>query len=99
MALVLPVVRELLAEPAADAGHIVAIGDDRGRLLWVEGDSHLRDQAQTMGFAEGALWSEQRAGTNAPGTAAGHQQARADLRRRAFPRRCPIMELRRRPGA
>ena len=69
MALVLPVVRELLAEPAADAGHIVAIGDDRGRLLWVEGDSHLRDQAQTMGFAEGALWSEQHVGTNAPGTA------------------------------
>ena len=69
MALALPVVRSLLTEHATDAGHIVAIGDDRGRLLWVEGDAHLRDEAQTMGFAEGALWGEEHVGTNAPGTA------------------------------
>ncbi len=65
----LPMIRSLLMEPAADSGHVVALGDADGRLLWVEGDRSLRSSAERMGFAEGALWSEDAAGTNAPGTA------------------------------
>ncbi|WP_433755504.1 transcriptional regulator [Nocardia sp. CA-135398] len=69
IALVRPVVRKLLVEDAADAGLLVAISDAEGRLLWVEGDSKVKDRALAMNFVEGADWSEGRVGTNAPGTA------------------------------
>lgn len=69
LAPVVSVLHELLADPAGDAGHVMAIGDARGRLLWVEGDRDMRATAESMGFAAGALWSEEAAGTNAPGTA------------------------------
>ncbi len=68
-ALIRPVVRKLLVEDAADAGLLVAISDAEGRLLWVEGDSKMKDRALAMNFVEGADWSEDRVGTNAPGTA------------------------------
>ncbi|MEV6333987.1 transcriptional regulator [Nocardia vinacea] len=68
-ALIRPVVRKLLVEDAAEAGLLVAISDAEGRLLWVEGDSKVRDRALAMNFVEGADWSEDRVGTNAPGTA------------------------------
>ncbi|MFI6365044.1 transcriptional regulator [Nocardia sp. NPDC050630] len=68
-ALIRPVVRKLLVEDAADAGLLVAISDAEGRLLWVEGDSKVKDRALAMNFVEGADWSEDRVGTNAPGTA------------------------------
>lgn len=68
-ALIRPVVRKLLVEDAADAGLLVAISDARGRLLWVEGDSKVKDRVAGMNFVEGADWSEDRVGTNAPGTA------------------------------
>ncbi|APA96415.1 Histidine kinase [Nocardia seriolae] len=67
--LIRPVVRKLLVEDAAEAGLLVAISDARGRLLWVEGDRKVRDRASGMNFVEGADWSEDRMGTNAPGTA------------------------------
>ncbi|MDV2474683.1 transcriptional regulator [Rhodococcus zopfii] len=69
MALIRPVVRKLLVEDAADGGLLVAISDERGRLLWVEGDHSARDRALSMSFVEGADWSEDHVGTNAPGTA------------------------------
>lgn len=69
MAPVLPLLRQLLAEPAGEAGHVMAIGDAHGRLLWVEGEPAMRKTAESMGFAAGSLWSEEAAGTNAPGTA------------------------------
>ncbi|MFD6858837.1 GAF domain-containing protein [Rhodococcus sp. NPDC060090] len=69
MALIRPVVRKLLVEDAADSGLLVAISDEQARLLWVEGDHSARDRAQTMSFVEGADWSEDCVGTNAPGTA------------------------------
>ncbi|MFD0361295.1 transcriptional regulator [Nocardia sp. GCM10030253] len=68
-ALIRPVVRKLLVEDAAEAGLLVAISDAKGRLLWVEGDSKAKDRALAMNFVEGADWSEDRVGTNAPGTA------------------------------
>ncbi|MFF2556353.1 transcriptional regulator [Nocardia sp. NPDC058058] len=64
-----PVVRKLLVEDAAEAGLLVAISDAQGRLLWVEGDRRVKDRATGMNFVEGADWSEDRVGTNAPGTA------------------------------
>ncbi|WP_435277379.1 transcriptional regulator [Rhodococcus yananensis] len=69
MGLIRPVVRKLLVDDGADAGLLVAISDERGRLLWVEGDHGARDRALTMNFVEGADWSEDAVGTNAPGTA------------------------------
>lgn len=69
LAAVLPLVRSLLVEPAADAGQIVALADASGRLLWVEGHAELRRRAERMGFLPGACWLEEEAGTNAPGTA------------------------------
>ncbi|MGV1007557.1 MAG: GAF domain-containing protein [Dermatophilaceae bacterium] len=69
LAALMPIVRCLLTEDADDAGHIVAVGDVQGRLLWVEGHRGLRSRAERMHFVEGALWSERGAGTNAPGTA------------------------------
>jgi hypothetical protein len=69
LAQVMPLVRSLLTDPSSEVGHVVAVGDDEGRLLWVEGDSGLRTRAADIGFREGALWSEKVAGTNAPGTA------------------------------
>jgi len=69
LAPMMPLIRRLLTDDADEAGHIVAIGDARGRLLWVEGHHRLRTQAERMCFVEGALWSEGGAGTNAPGTA------------------------------
>ncbi|MGI9208937.1 MAG: GAF domain-containing protein [Rhodococcus sp. (in: high G+C Gram-positive bacteria)] len=69
MAMIRPVVRKLLVEDAADSGLLIAISDERGRLLWIEGDHDARDRALAMNFAEGADWSEEHVGTNAPGTA------------------------------
>lgn len=69
MALIRPVVGKLLVEDAAESGLLVAISDARGRLLWVEGDSKVKDRVAGMNFVEGADWSEDRVGTNAPGTA------------------------------
>ncbi|MCT9819484.1 GAF domain-containing protein [Microbacterium sp. W1N] len=57
----------LLPEP--DAGVVVAVGDAAGRLLWVEGDRHVRTLTGDMGFVAGTNWSEQAVGTSAPGTA------------------------------
>ncbi len=69
LAIAMPVIRRLLVEEAAEAGLLVAVSDAAGQLLWVEGDSVLRAQAETMHFLPGADWSEDSAGTNAPGTA------------------------------
>ena len=69
LAAVMPVIRRLLVADAEVDQMIVAVSDAAGRMLWVEGDSRLRDRAAGMHFVEGAAWSEDVAGTNAPGTA------------------------------
>lgn len=69
LAIALPAIHRLLIRHTFDAHLIVAIGDQNGRLLWVDGDRDLRRQAESMSFVEGANWSEQFAGTSAPGTA------------------------------
>ncbi|RIQ31142.1 GAF domain-containing protein [Jiangella rhizosphaerae] len=69
LAAVMPVIRNLLVADAADSDLLVAVADHEGRLLWVEGEPVLRRRAEAMHFLAGARWSEQAAGTNAPGTA------------------------------
>lgn len=74
LAAAMPVVRELLVAPGSGAGWVTALTDDVGRLLWVEGDRALRDRVEGVGFVEGAVWREDLAGTNAPGTALATDQ-------------------------
>jgi len=69
LAPLMPVVHKLLLKHTFDQGLIVAVGDENGRLLWVEGDRGARMAADHMGFSEGADWSEAAMGTSAPGTA------------------------------
>ena len=69
LASVMPVIRRLLVDDAVESGLLVAVSDAAGRLLWVEGQREARRAAERICFVEGAVWSEDRAGTNAPGTA------------------------------
>lgn len=59
----------LLPGEPEDTGVIIAVGDQAGRLLWIEGDRQLRSLTDGMGFVAGANWSEDAVGTSAPGTA------------------------------
>ena len=69
LATIMPVIQKLLIQPSHDSGLLVAVGDDVGRLLWVEGDPAMQRRAQGMMFVPGADWSEATVGTSAPGTA------------------------------
>ncbi|MCR8898417.1 transcriptional regulator [Gordonia sp. GONU] len=64
-----PLVQSLMVDAIADTGVVVALTDQVGRLLWVEGDSAARDKAGDINFVEGSVWSEEAVGTNAPGLA------------------------------
>ena len=50
LASMMPLIRRLLTEDADEAGHIVAIGDARGRLLWVEGGPGSRLRGRRRGW-------------------------------------------------
>ena len=70
LARMMPTLRHLLLDVAEAAQHLVAVCAADGELLWVEGPARVRVAAEdTMNFAEGTLWSERGAGTNALGTA------------------------------
>lgn len=66
---VLGTIQTLLVRHTTDTGLMVAVGDQTGRLLWVDGDRDMRRRAESMGFVAGTDWSEPAVGTNAPGTA------------------------------
>ena len=60
----------LPAETAEEGGYLIVISDANGVLLSIEGNRAIRLRAEeVMNFAEGTLWSEPGAGTNAIGTA------------------------------
>lgn len=59
----------LLPGSPEDSGVLVAIGDQAGRLLWIEGDRQVQNLTDGMGFVAGANWAEDVVGTSAPGTA------------------------------
>lgn len=69
LATIMPVIHKLLVQPSHDSGLLVAVGDEVGRLLWVEGDPDMQRRAEGMMFVPGADWSEATVGTSAPGTA------------------------------
>ncbi|MEE3851679.1 GAF domain-containing protein [Gordonia sp. LSe1-13] len=64
-----PLVQSLMLDDIADTGVVVALTDQVGRLLWVEGATDARDKAADINFVEGSMWSEDIVGTNAPGLA------------------------------
>jgi hypothetical protein len=65
-----PLIRACLGAIAEAADHLVVVSDAEGVLLWIEGSPHTRLRAaERINFAEGAMWSEGGAGTNAVGTA------------------------------
>jgi hypothetical protein len=71
-----PLIRSCLAATADESGHLIVVSDANGVLLWVEGSARVRMRAaDSMNFAEGALWSEGGAGTNAIGTALAAEHA------------------------
>lgn len=59
----------LLPGESEDSGVVIAVGDQAGRLLWIEGDRQLQSLTDGMGFVAGANWAEDAVGTTAPGTA------------------------------
>ncbi|HET9124567.1 MAG TPA: GAF domain-containing protein [Solirubrobacteraceae bacterium] len=65
-----PLIRACLAATADESQHLIVVSDANGVLLWLEGHARVRLRAaDSMNFAEGTLWSEGGAGTNAIGTA------------------------------
>lgn len=66
---VMPMINQLLVEPGRDNNLLVAVGDEHGRLLWIDGDNAMRRRAEGIAFVAGADWSERVIGTSAPGTA------------------------------
>jgi hypothetical protein len=69
LATIMPVIQKLLIQPSYESGLLVAVGDELGRLLWVDGNPAMRRRAEGMMFVAGADWSEGAVGTSAPGTA------------------------------
>ncbi|MGZ8177671.1 GAF domain-containing protein [Williamsia sp. SKLECPSW1] len=69
MTVVRPMVRSMMLDDIAGTGVVLALTDEHGRLLWVEGDNDARDRAAAIDFVEGAVWAEEIVGTNAPGVA------------------------------
>lgn len=72
MASVLPMVEKVLVDGVVDSGHLVAVADADGRLLWLYGDHGVRTRAERMAFVPGAVWSDDAVGANAPGLALRH---------------------------
>ena len=54
LAAIMPVIQKLLIQPSHESGLLVAVGDDVGRLLWVEGDPVMQRRAEGMMFVPGA---------------------------------------------
>ena len=70
LAAALPVIEDSLTAIADESAHLIVVSDADGLLLWIGGNAQVRmAAADSMNFTEGALWSENGAGTNAIGTA------------------------------
>src|SRR3954466_12517822 len=65
-----PLIHDCLSAIADEAGYLIVVSDATGLLMSIEGSAGVRLRAASdMNFAEGTLWSEPGAGTNAIGTA------------------------------
>ncbi len=69
LAEIFPLLYDVAGRAAEDCDSVLAVADERGRLLWVRGKPAVLRRAESIGFVEGAQWDERHAGTNAPGTA------------------------------
>jgi hypothetical protein len=63
--LVMPALRELLADESGDGRHLLVLTDASGEILWRVGSPRVLRQADQLEFSEGADWSEAGIGTNA----------------------------------
>jgi hypothetical protein len=66
---VFPLLYDVLGRAAEECDSVMAVADAHGQLLWVCGRPSVISRAERIHFVEGAVWDEQHAGTNAPGTA------------------------------
>ncbi len=60
---------ESALRPVVEAGQLMVVGDDEGRVLWRLGRPPARRRADELGFVAGSAWTEGNVGTNAIGTA------------------------------
>ncbi|MEO9322157.1 GAF domain-containing protein [Nocardioides sp. C4-1] len=69
LAAVVDELRGVLTSVADASSFLMVVCDADGVILWREGSARVRQQADRLGFAEGATWTEDAVGTNAIGTA------------------------------
>jgi hypothetical protein len=69
-----PILREMFADIGTAGQQVVLACDADGTMLWIDGEPGVLEQATAIHLERGSGWSEDRAGTNAMGTAlaAGH---------------------------
>ncbi|MFF0816056.1 GAF domain-containing protein [Rhodococcus sp. NPDC003318] len=61
---------EQVISAVADVSHLLMVVTDAdGVILWRSGSAKVRSRADSLGFREGAVWTESAVGTNAIGTA------------------------------
>ena len=65
IALVIDELRHVLTGVADASTFLMVVADADGVVLWREGSARVRRQADTLGFTEGAVWTERTVGTNA----------------------------------
>nr|WP_091675340.1 GAF domain-containing protein [Amycolatopsis marina] len=61
--------RGLISAVADASQFLLVVTNGEGVILWREGAARTRIRADSLGFVEGALWTESAVGTNAIGTA------------------------------
>jgi transcriptional regulator of acetoin/glycerol metabolism len=69
LSLVIDELRQVLGSVADASSFLMIVTDADGIVLWREGSTRVRLRADSLGFMEGARWTEATVGTNAIGTA------------------------------
>ncbi len=69
LSLVIRDLQDVLLSVADASQFLMVVTDADGIVLWRSGSARVRRHADSLGFAEGALWTESAVGTNAIGTA------------------------------
>jgi hypothetical protein len=69
LSLVVDELRQVLGSVADASSFLMVVTDADGIILWREGSARVRLRADSLGFTEGARWTEATVGTNAIGTA------------------------------
>ncbi|MDA3129494.1 sigma-54-dependent Fis family transcriptional regulator [Aliibacillus thermotolerans] len=63
----LPIIEDF-SKQISGTSHLITLGDDEGKIIYLKGDREILNKAERMNFVVGADWSEQSAGSNAIGT-------------------------------